>query len=99
MYCGSVNVAQEDLSSFLAVAEDLKVRGLTQNLNKDAGSSASKNGTGVGKRSNPGAAAAATPAKKFRPSSLLPHSSFILLRHTSSAFLHPSPFLRPLASF
>ena len=37
MYCGSVNVAQEDLSSFLAVAEDLKVRGLTQNLNKDAG--------------------------------------------------------------
>ena len=34
-----------------------------------SGSSASKNGTGVGKRSKPGSAAAATPAKKFRPSS------------------------------
>ena len=33
MYCGSVNVAQEDLNSFLAVAEDLKVKGLTQNSN------------------------------------------------------------------
>ena len=31
MYCGEVNIAQEDLQSFLAVAEDLKVKGLTQN--------------------------------------------------------------------
>ena len=31
MYCGEVNVGQEDLKSFLAVAEDLKVKGLTQN--------------------------------------------------------------------
>ena len=30
MYMGEVNVAQEDLNSFLAVAEDLKVKGLTQ---------------------------------------------------------------------
>jgi len=37
MYHGEVNVAQEELNSFLAVAEDLKVKGLTQN-----GSSASK---------------------------------------------------------
>jgi len=31
MYHGEVNVAQDDLNSFLAVAEDLKVKGLTQN--------------------------------------------------------------------
>jgi hypothetical protein len=32
MYHGEVNIAQEELSSFLAVAEDLKIKGLTQNL-------------------------------------------------------------------
>ena len=31
MYMGEVNVAQEELNSFLAVAEELKVKGLTQN--------------------------------------------------------------------
>ena len=31
MYNGEVNVAQEELNSFLAVAEDLKIKGLTQN--------------------------------------------------------------------
>ena len=30
MYHGEVNVAQEELNSFLAVAEELKVKGLTQ---------------------------------------------------------------------
>lgn len=32
MYHGEVNVEQEELNSFLAVAEDLKIKGLTQNL-------------------------------------------------------------------
>ena len=32
MYHGEVNIAQEELNSFLAVAEDLKIKGLTQNL-------------------------------------------------------------------
>ena len=31
MYHGEVQVAQEDLNSFLSVAEELKVKGLTQN--------------------------------------------------------------------
>jgi hypothetical protein len=35
MYNGEVNVAQEDLNSFLSMAEDLKVKGLTQNASAD----------------------------------------------------------------
>ena len=34
MYSGEANVAQEELDSFLAVAEELKVKGLTQNQSK-----------------------------------------------------------------
>merc|ERR1711982_167180 len=37
MYHGEVNVAQEELNTFLAVAEDLKVKGLTQNNTSDNG--------------------------------------------------------------
>jgi len=40
MYQGEVNVAQEELNSFLAVAEDLRVKGLTQN---NSGTSSSSN--------------------------------------------------------
>lgn len=36
MYHGEVNVAQEDLNSFLAVAEELKVKGLTQQQKPDS---------------------------------------------------------------
>jgi len=42
MYHGEVNVAQEELNSFLAVAEDLRVKGLTQN---NPGSSKPKENT------------------------------------------------------
>jgi len=42
MYHGEVNVAQDELNSFLAVAEDLRVKGLTQN---DQQSSGGGNGT------------------------------------------------------
>jgi len=38
MYHGEVNVAQEELNSFLAVAEDLRVKGLTQNQSDTQGS-------------------------------------------------------------
>merc|ERR1711936_536496 len=37
MYMGEVNVAQEELNSFLAVAEDLRVKGLTQNNSSSDG--------------------------------------------------------------
>jgi len=43
MYHGEVNVAQEELNSFLAVAEDLKVKGLTQNQNQSVGTGVSGN--------------------------------------------------------
>ena len=35
MYHGEVNIAQEDLTSFLAVAQDLKIKGLTQSSNSE----------------------------------------------------------------
>ena len=40
MYHGEVNVAQEDLNSFLSISEELKVKGLTQgeNVKSDQGS-------------------------------------------------------------
>ena len=36
MYHGEVNVAQEQLNDFLSIAEDLKVKGLTQNQSQKA---------------------------------------------------------------
>jgi len=39
MYHGEVNVAQEDLNSFLAVAEELRVKGLTQGPNANSSNS------------------------------------------------------------
>ena len=35
MYHGEANIAQDDLNSFLSVAEDLKVKGLTQGSNSE----------------------------------------------------------------
>jgi len=42
MYMGEVNVAQDELNSFLSVAEDLKVKGLTQSNSTETPSSKSQ---------------------------------------------------------
>ena len=44
MYHGEVNVTQEDIEDFLAVAEDLKVKGLTQNYQLLESQGKKKNG-------------------------------------------------------
>ena len=43
MYHGEVNIAQEELNSFLATAEDLQVKGLTQNSNHRRGGGRDEN--------------------------------------------------------
>jgi len=60
MYHGEVNVAQEELNSFLSVAEDLRVKGLTQNLSSSQQSSSKQSTSHRQSRSPP-------PAPKFLP--------------------------------
>merc|ERR1719312_1981011 len=67
MYMGEVNVAQEELNSFLAVAEELKVKGLTQN-NSDASAGSSSSSSKPGRTRDPPPEREAPPAKKIRPS-------------------------------
>ena len=53
MYHGEVNVAQEDLNNFLAVAEDLRVKGLTQNQASGSGGGSSSSSSRQNVKSQP----------------------------------------------
>ena len=66
MYHGEVNVAQEDLNSFLAVAEDLQVKGLTQGQS-NTGDQDSQARSDSKPPSRPRPPAQSAPVKKARP--------------------------------
>eukprot|EP00092_Neocalanus_flemingeri_P013215 GFUD01014242.1.p1 GENE.GFUD01014242.1~~GFUD01014242.1.p1 ORF type:complete len:314 (+),score=96.19 GFUD01014242.1:30-971(+) len=73
MYQGEVNVAQEELNSFLAVAEDLKVKGLTQNGSNSK--PVSRNEPPKPMRRDPPEKEPSQPLKRSRPApSFLPPS-------------------------
>ena len=64
MYHGEVNVAQDELNSFLAVAEDLKIKGLTQN---DSESKKTKIPQDIPKQKNKEPLIQLSPPKRPRP--------------------------------
>jgi len=69
MYMGEVNVAQEELNSFLSVAEELRVKGLTQNSSDSAKPSDHHKSNSRSREPPDGELAnSGPPQKKFRPS-------------------------------
>ena len=68
MYHGEVNVAQEELNSFLAVAEDLKVKGLTQNGSDKSSSRSDPIPTPKSRPREPPERMDPIPPKRHRPS-------------------------------
>jgi len=89
MYHGEVNVAQEELNSFLAVAEDLRVKGLTQN--QGAATSNSKRETYSRPKSPPPKPIArpppdrdpVPPPKRSRPDPIPQPSNHSLISHAA----------------
>jgi len=85
MYHGEVNVAQEELNSFLAVAEDLRVKGLTQN---QSGGQSSKKSHQPSPTTLPSSKPYSRPAEKLQTP--LPPSSLKKQYHsTPSNTPHP----------
>ena len=72
MYQGEVNVAQEELNSFLAVAEDLRVKGLTQS---NSGSKSSSSPSHRTREPPPPERDPIPPPKKPRPTLIAPKPS------------------------
>jgi len=64
MYHGEVNVAQEELNTFLAIAEELQVKGLTQEDKRTGQGEPAK--AGAGQRSVEGRTGVGPPAKRRR---------------------------------
>ena len=78
MYMGEVNVAQEELNSFLSVAEDLRVKGLTQNNSSSEKRSLPKPEPTkqiIRPRDPPERDPIAPPPKRPRPPAPSPHQS------------------------
>jgi len=71
MYHGEVNVAQDELNSFLAVAEELKVKGLTQN------NSSSNNTNNV----------KSPPPSSSKPSRSMERETPAVAHHTTASFI------------
>jgi len=66
MYLGEVNVAQEELNSFLSVAEDLKVKGLTQNSTGEGSTKTIPKPDTFKQTNRPRIATATVPPKRIR---------------------------------
>lgn len=83
MYQGEVNVAQEELNSFLAVAEDLRVKGLTQS---NSGSKSSSSPSHRNREPPPPERDPVPPPKKPRPTPIAPKPS------TAPSFAPSAPY-------
>jgi len=89
MYMGEVNVAQEELNSFLSVAEDLRVKGLTQNNSSEGQQSSSRTQPkqeapkNIVRPRDPAERDPPPPPKRPRP---LPHNPPMQIPHQTQSF-------------